>query len=155
MITNKEIKKSLNNLRVLEPDQGFKSASKAFILSQAPERRAAPLRLPFLQIAGAFATLILVVSILTIELTPTPVLSSSFNPDYLQNEFETLVVNVQIEEVEYRKEANATIASALNEIENTEVKHLNNSRLQGEAENIRLEDSTNPQIDSMLETVIF
>lgn len=154
MITNEEIKKNLNNLRIIGSSPEFKKTSRALVLSYKPET-ATLFGMPLLKIAGAFAVFILLIAALTFELSPTPVLSSSFNPNYLQNEIETLTVSVQIEEVEYREKANETLVSALNEIENTNVKHLNNSLLQSEAEGINLHDSTNPEIDAMLETVIF
>ncbi len=154
MITNEEIKKNLNELRIIGPNPEFKRALKAVVLNHKPERRVS-FRLPFFRIAGALAVFVLIVTALTLELSPTPVLSSSFNPDALEKEFENLTINVQIEEIEYREKANQTIASALNEIENTNVKHLNSSLLQDEADNINLNDSTNPEIDALLETVIF
>jgi predicted metalloprotease len=154
MITNEEIKKSLNKLRVIGPDPEFKKSSRTLILNYKPEK-ATFSGVLFLRLAGAFAVLILVIATLSLELSPTPVLSSSFNPNSLQREFENLTINVQIEEIEYHEEANQAIVSALNEIENTNVKHLNDSLLRGEAESIELDDSTNPEIDALLETVIF
>jgi len=50
---------------------------------------------------------------------------------------------------------NKAIASALNEIQNTSVRHLNNSLLKSEEADINLNDSINPQIDELLEKAIF
>jgi len=154
MITNEEIKKSLSELKVVSPDAAFKRAVKAMILSRVPEKTVS-FRFPFLKIGSVLAAIILIITAFTMEFSPTPALSSSFNPGSLEKEFQGLTINVQIEEVEYRERANQTIASALNEIENTNVKHMNNSLIEGEAESIGIESATNPEIDALLDTVIF
>ena len=153
MITNEKIKKSLKGLQIIEPDPVFKRSVRALVLSHQP-RKAVAFRLPVFKIGSVLAVIVLVITALTMEFSPTPVLSSSFNPGSLEKEFNSLTINVQFEEAEYREEANKTIASALNEIENTSVKHLNNSLLQNEAGNLEFQDSTNPEIDMLLETVI-
>ncbi len=154
MITNEEIKKNLGKLRIVEPDPGFKRTSRSLILSYKSEKKIF-FGMPFLKVAGAFAVLMLVITAVAFEFSPTPVLSSSFNSGSLQKEFENLSINTGIEEAKYRESANQTIVSALNEIENTNVKHMNDSLLRDEADNINLDDSTNPEIDALLETVIF
>ncbi|MFH0712443.1 MAG: hypothetical protein V2A55_01090 [Candidatus Jorgensenbacteria bacterium] len=154
MITSENIKKSLEGLKVIEPDPGFKRTSRALILNYKSEKNVF-FGMPFLKVVGAFAVLIIVVTAVVFEFSPTPVLSSSFNSSSLQKEFDGLSINTQIEETKSQERANETIVSALQEIENTNVKHLNDSLLRGEAEGIHLDESTNPEIDALLETVIF
>lgn len=154
MITTEEIKKNLAELKSINPDQSFKKASRAMILSRKNEEKWVFFGVPLSRVAGGFALLLLIIASLTLELSPTPAISASFNPNYLQNEFETLTINAQIEEIAYREKANQTIASALTEVENTSVQHLNGARLREEAGDIELDDSTNPEIDVLLEKVI-
>jgi hypothetical protein len=157
MITNEEIKKGLRELRAIRPDAAFKKGLRAVVLNHQPEKTASfRLPLPFLKIGGVLAVIALVITALTIELSPTPALSSSFNAGSLEKEFDSLTINVQIEDARYSERANQTIASALNEIENTNVKHLNNSLItKEEADILEIESATNPEIDTLLDTVIF
>lgn len=156
MMTTEEIKKNISKLKLISPDPAFKNSLRALILSQKTEKKRMFFGLPFLKVEGVFAffaLIILIAAALTFELSPRPAISASFNPNYLQNEFETLAINTQIEEVKYRTKTNQTIHSALSEIETTEAKHLNDSLLEDEAENINLTDSTNSVIDKLLEEV--
>ena len=108
MITHEEIRENLAKFRLIEPDPAFKRMSRTLVLSSKSEKRVF-FGVPLLKVIGAFAVLVIVVTALAFEFSPTPVLSSSFNPNSLQKEFENLPINTQIEETAYREEANQTI----------------------------------------------
>ncbi len=156
MLTNEEIIKKLNKFKDIAPDPSFVKTSRTLILAHKPHKRSGWSSLPFWGLAGALAILILIASISFFGLaSPRPVLSSSFNPHDLEEEFKRLTINIQLEELKYRTKANQTIASALNEIKDTNVRHLNSFLLESEEESITIEESTNPEIDVLLEKVIF
>ena len=152
-----QIINELRKLRFLKPNRAFAETSKTSILASAkPNHFYGFLSLPRLAPALSFAAVVLVVvASYVIFVPPKPTVSAAFNPENLSQEFAGLTINVQLQEVEYQQNANQAIASALGEITNTSVKHLNQTLLESEEESIDVQKSTNPEIDDLLNSVIF
>jgi len=154
---NNEILKALRALRAIEPDPVFAKTSRALILGAEKTGRLSglfPLP-PLVQIlyGGAVVAVLLVASYFLL-IPSQPVVSAALNPENLTKELVNLSINIQLKELSYQQNANAAIASALSEIQNTSVKHLNQTLLEGEEETINVEGAMNPAIDKMLESVI-
>ena len=65
-------------------------------------------------------------------------------------------INVELQEISYRQDVNKTISSAISEIGSTNANHLNKDVLNAESEKFNLDAlESNPQIDRLLEQVIF
>ncbi|MCP6720065.1 MAG: hypothetical protein KJI72_01920 [Patescibacteria group bacterium] len=154
MNTNKEIITQLKRLRYIEPDSAFARGSRSIVLSVNHGRTRSQIWLWTSATAVTFLFLAAVISYNAL-FSSKPVLSSSFNPESLEQEFSNLTINIQLEEIKYQQSVNQAIASALNEIQNTYPRHLNNSLLESEEAGINLDESINPYIDELLEKAIF
>lgn len=153
MKQNQDITEKLNSLRFIEPDAAFARTSKTLIFNSEPAVKTWSFPVWRLASSAVLAT-ILLTFIFYQAVRPEPVLSSSFNPQSLAQEFKNLTINVQIQEISYRQEMNQTVSSALNEVKSTNASHLNQSILQSENSVLELQDSINPEIDKLLEKVI-
>jgi hypothetical protein len=80
--------------------------------------------------------------------------TASLDPQNLLQEINGLSAGIEVGQLSYQDDANQTIASALNEITNTKTRHLSNALLQNEEDGLNLNDSTNPQIDNLLNQVV-
>jgi len=81
--------------------------------------------------------------------------SASLDSQKLNQEFNNLSINIQLDEISYRQDVNQTIASALSEISGTNAKHLNSSILEKEISGLKINQNQNGEIDEMLESVMF
>ena len=156
MDTNKEIITQLKKLHSIEPDPAFIRSSRSLILST----NRVPARPRIWLWAGAATvtfTLFIIVAAASYQtfFPPKLTVSSSFNSESLEQEFQNLTINIQLEEIKYQQKVNQAIVSALNEIQNTHPSHLNNSLLESEEADIYLDESINPRIDKLLERAIF
>ncbi len=157
MNNHEHIIKALRRFKTIEPEPTFARTSRALILETKKRNPlGAIFRLPRLApvlYGGALILLLLTASYL-VFVPSKPVVSAAFSPENLTKELANLSINIELREVSYRQSANLAIASALTEIENTSVKHLNQTLLESEEENINLEGSVNPEIDELLNAVI-
>jgi len=157
MNNREHIVKALRRFKAIEPNPVFAKTARALILATKKESRwTGPFRLPHLlpvAYGGVLVVLLLAVSYF-VFVPSKPVVSAALNLENLTNELANLSINIELREVEYHQTANLAIASALTEIENTSVKHLNQTLLESEKENINLEESVNPEINRMLEAII-
>jgi len=144
-------------LRRLEPDASFVEQTRNMLLATAK-----PASLPSLQIrmsvwawsVGAAVLLLTLVGINTFFLSGTPALSSSLDSHSLEQELQELSFNLQ--EVTYRQGVNQTIASALTEISDTRINHLNQHILKSEEQSLDVLGPENgSDIDRLLNQVIF
>lgn len=149
-----EILRQLHNLRSITPDPAFSARSRSLILEKTKPPFFA---WPVLAYAGVFAVILVVsFSIITLFQARTPSLSlSSLNTTNLDQELKNLGINFQLEELSYQQAVNQTIASALGEISDNQIGHLNPSLLEAEKENAELETFSNPQIEKLLNEVLF
>jgi hypothetical protein len=70
----------------------------------------------------------------------------------LSNEFNNLSVNIELRQITYNQNVNQTISSALTEITNNKLNHLNPAVLQSESSSVdpTAAPASNPQIDALL-----
>lgn len=81
---------------------------------------------------------------------------SSLDGEKLNQELDSLTISIELDEIEYSQAAiNNTIASALSEISNDNIRHLNRELLEEEQGQIDFDYSNGDEIDELLDTVIF
>jgi hypothetical protein len=150
-----EIITQLKRLKTIAPDAGFLANSKGRILAMEPIRQRHPWAI--LAWSGAIATVMLSFAISSFVSSPKIVLSSSLNPDNLNNELNQMMNgNIELKDVSYQQVANQTISSALKEISDTNVKHLNASVISKEAGVANQTDTTetSQEVDQLLNEII-
>lgn len=145
-----QIIKQLNNLKAISPSPTFKEKSRGLILKIPPKTNYIEWRT--LSLAGITAVILL---ILVVGSNLSQPIISSLDEDRLNKELGNLNINIQLREISYQQKINQTIASALNEISDNDVRHLNQSLLETEQNDINLDDSANPEIDNLLNQIIF
>jgi hypothetical protein len=142
----------LKRFRDITPDPAFVARTRAALLAAAPVSARSRFFAPFFRIAGAVAVLAGIVGGSSLLFPTRPVLSSSLNPDSLREEIQKTIA-IQVREIQYEAVSNQTIATAIEEIKNTEADHLNPAVISEEAANALLpgESTTTLQIDALLE----
>ncbi len=154
-----EIINHLKPLRQLKPDASFVAQTRQTVLATVST---ADLALPHFSFRvpvwawsfGAALILIVLVGINSLLFNGSPALSSSLNSESLQQELQDL--GLDIKEVTYRQGINQTIASALTEISDSRVNHLNQRILESEERRLdELNQGNGSDIDRLLNQVIF
>ncbi len=153
------IKRQLKTLNAIAPDREFAARAKARIVGEtrtAPSFTLPRVALPhisFWSYAGAGLTAMLLLVITAIPLAfPNPT-AASLNPENLVNEYGNLPINIQLKEITYEQGVNQAIASALSEVSDTKMKHLNASLLKAEQPTSTL-DTTTTDVDAMLQQIM-
>lgn len=156
MNQNEKIITNLGRLKLIEPDPVFVKTSKSIILRAEPKVGLFLYFPRFVPLSSILALLLFII-ILSFSFfsVSRPALSSSFDSNNLAREFNGLTINIELQEIAYQQKTNQAIASALNEIQDTNVKHLNQSLLESEEDSFNLQNTTDPRIDEMLRSVIF
>ena len=135
------------------PDAAFLSRSRSILLAATPASTRVWFSLPALRLAGILAVLTAVIGTSSFLFPTKPVLSSSLNADSIREEIRNTIA-IQVQEITYDQETNKAIANAIDEIKNTETKHLNADIIEGEADLLSIEDDTTAsEIDALLEQV--
>ena len=152
---NDRIIQQLKRLREIEPEAGFAAGSRRTILAFKKEQ--APILVwPNLRMVGAFAGLVAVLSASIFFFSGQNAQEALASPEVLNNEFAALNINIELQEISYRQDVNKTISSAISEIGSTNANHMNKDVLNAESEKFNLDTlESNPQIDRLLEQVIF
>ncbi len=150
---NDQIIKQLKRLRYIEPDAGFMSASRRSILAM---RNHEPVSTWFnLRTAGIFAGLVAVLTTSIFLFSSRSASTAMASPEVLNNEFTSLNINMELQQIDYRQNVNQTITSAISEISNSKASHLNKDVLNSESNGLNLDASgTDPEIDQLLNSVI-
>jgi len=77
------------------------------------------------------------------------------SPEFLNQEFTSMKINIELEDIDYSQNVNQTIASAISEISNNKGNHLNQGILQSENNDLNLDvTSSSSEIDQLLDKVI-
>ena len=151
---DKNFFKDLQILRNIEPDKDFVENTKRIVLAVSPGKTLTPKSFFGLVFAGGLAMILLaIVGLGSIFFTNSePALSNSFDSDILRGELDNLAIDLQLDEIAYQQDINNTIASALAEISDSRINHLNLSILEsekglieenGEEKDSRIEDLLN------------
>lgn len=150
---DKHIINHLQTFKNVTPDSDFAANTRRLVLAIHPS----PYRLPLWVWGISFAAVLLAIISSGLLITSPPVISSSLDSELLRQEFNELDINIHLKEVTYQQDINQTISSALTEISNVQISHLNPSILKSEEERIREleEESEASEIDALLDKVIF
>lgn len=152
-----DLVKNLQTLKELQPERGFVFNSKQLIYESCQDR---PFSLSdFFKPAmvGSFAVLTLVIfgSYLIGARSLKHSAYTSLNNERLNAELDRLTIMIELEEISYQQTVNKTVASALQEIGNDRVRHLNKNLLNAERDNLNLDKDSGEEIESLLDSVIF
>ncbi len=149
---DKNIIDKLHTLKqATSPDAEFAAHTRRLLFAIQP----IPHRFPTWVFAVTAAVILVAVSGLLLPSSPT--ISSSLDAKFLQEEFNDLNINIQLQEITYRQDINETISSALDEVSGTHISHLNPDILKSEEkliDELQLEND-GPRIDIMLDQIIF
>lgn len=153
-MNKRELIREIRVLKEIRPDEGFVTRTRSLVITARPTLRIIPT-----WVAGfALATILLALVASGIFLSArNPSISSSFNKEALAKEFNELDVNLQIDEVTYSRDIHETIASAITEISDSKISHLNPSILEEEQsyiEDIEGDGAQEKEINDLLEKVI-
>ncbi|MEK7630034.1 MAG: hypothetical protein AAB432_01455 [Patescibacteria group bacterium] len=151
---NQDHIQKLKKLKLIEPDPVFLKKSRVLILS-AKSVNTSAFRWPVLvwTMSSVFAVLI-IGFIVSISILPAkPVLSAALDTQSLNNEFTNLNISIQLQEINYDQSVGQTINSAIGEIKNNAVKHLNDAVLKNESAGLNLEESSS-QINQLLDNLV-
>ena len=131
---DKNFFKDLQILRNIEPDKNFVENTKRIVLAVSPGKTLTPKSFFGLVFAGGLAMIFLaIVGLGSIFFAGSePALSNSFDSDILRGELDNLAIDLQLDEIAYQQDINNTIASALAEISDYRINHLNLSILESE-----------------------
>lgn len=150
---NEQIIEQLKKFRSVEPDARFMAGSRRTILALRKEEPAFSW-LSF-RFAGAMAGIVAAVAAAVFMFSGPSATTALASPEALNQEFANLNINVELKEIDYRENVNQTVSSALSEITDSKISHLNQSVLESESDDLNLETtSTNPQVDDLLNKVI-
>lgn len=149
--------KKLKLLESIRPDAAFVSRTRRIVLE-----RTQPIRVPFFRVhwvhRGIFsfagAAVAILIGFLIFEPFGSSVTATSLENTQLSNEWSSLSINIQLKEVSYNNNAERIIASAINEIQDTNTRHLNASLIQEEREMLGTQEVKNNAIDDMLNQVL-
>lgn len=151
---NDQIIRQLKRLSAIMPDRNFAAVSRRTIL--ALKINEPVFAWPNLRFVSALVSFVAVVAVSVVLFSGNNASTALASPEVLNQEFNNLNINIELKEVDYRQNTNQTIASALSEISDNKVRHLNQDVLRSESGNLDLNsDGTNPQIDQLLDKVIF
>lgn len=141
----------LKKLNTIEPSPLFREKSRGLVLCVTPRP---VIDWKSLVWAGVFSMALL---LLVVVKTLTGAGSSpvSLDTDRLKGELRNLSINIQLNEIAYGQRVNQTIAAAIDEITNDQIKHLNKNLLESEDDAINLEESNGSEVDTLLEKVLF
>ncbi len=147
----------LKTLKHIKPDAGFVARTRNTICGIEPQKYAGRLAFNFNWLrTGAFsvagATLMIVIGIFVFAPSKTPAFASLENAQ-IDEEWQTLSINIQLKEVLYRENASVVIASAISEI-SANTQHMNESIIANEQESLNNPAGINTDIDKMLEEVL-
>ncbi len=144
------IKTSLKQLRNVRPDGDFVYHTRAQVLAGRGPRVVSP----FLTAAGGVAFAAFAMLLVTLLFNPTPPTVSALDTGALENEFQGLKLDLQLQKLDYNQEVHDTITTALVEIEG-ETNHLNEQLIESENDLIgTLTASSSEQIDTLLNRVL-
>lgn len=161
-MNQKEIISQLEKLKSVNPDQAFFLRSKKTVLAIEPERQRflgfglfSPMFL-----GGAFVVLLAVAAGFLVFFSPAITgmpAYASLNSENLNKELDSLTINIQLQEIQYRQSIEKTVNSALHEVGNSETRHLSRDVLEQEksAFNALPSSSTSSKtIDALLDKII-
>jgi hypothetical protein len=148
---NQDILEQLKSLKKIVPDAGFSARTRHIILAAPVAERAWPAFFGWAKLAfgGLAVVAVLFIAVILPGLPKTVPIASA---EALSNEFNNLSVNIELQQITYNQNVNQTISSALTEITNNKLNHLNPAVLQSESSSVdpTAVPASNPRIDALL-----
>jgi hypothetical protein len=154
---NELLIKKLKSLESIRPDAAFVSRTRNIVLERTQPTRVAFFRVQWVHrgiFSFAGAAVAILIGFLIFEPFGSSVTATSLENTQLSNEWSSLSINIQLKEVSYNNNAERIIASAINEIQDTNTRHLNASLIQEEREMLGTQEVKNNAIDDMLNQVL-
>lgn len=159
-MTHREITEKIKMLQRIEPDAVFRARVKTELLSLPPKKkllfltRFSSKNINILRVFsfGGAAVAAIVMTFVFFAPARTPAIASLENSQ-LVDELSGFSINIQLEEIAYRNAADQIISSAITEIRNTEIKHMNPSVIKEEQEKLDDIHVRNVEIDELLNKI--
>ena len=148
---SEHIIKQLKQLKTIAPDTAFVSRSRELILSTLPARKN---RLTLIFAWSGVAMLVMLIGGFSYVVSaPTMALSSSLNETKIHDEINSLSTGIEVQQITYEQKVSQTVASALHEVGETKVNHINTSLLKKEAGEMNKGTNiyTSEEVDALLE----
>lgn len=144
----------LKKFKAIEPNPLFAAGSRRTILALKKEEPVfAWLNL---RIAGAMAGMVAAVAAAVFMFSGPSAATVLASPEALNLEFKGLNINIELSAIDYHQNIDQTVMSALSEITDNRIKHLNKDVLQTESNELDLNSSTTaPEVESLLDKIIF
>lgn len=144
----------LKKLKRIEPNPFFAANSRRTILALRKEEPVfAWLNL---RVAGVMTGMVAAVAASVFLFSAPSATMVLASPEVLNQEFKDLNINIELSAIGYHQNIDQTVISALSEITDNQIKHLNQDILQTESEELDLNSSTtDPEIESLLDKIIF
>jgi hypothetical protein len=150
---NQELIDYIKKLQNIQPDPIFREKCRTAVLSYKTKK---PFwRMPVLAWSGVFAILALIFATGIAIFSKPKEAFSSFDEHKINKEFANLNINIQLNEIKYQQKVNQTINSALTEISESQIKHLNIDVLEKEKNEIDASSTEINQIEELLNQVVF
>ncbi len=154
---NESLIKKLQTLKMIRPDAAFTDRVRRIVLEETPRARTPLFRVHWVH-QGIFslagAAVAVVMGFLILQPFGATVTATSLENTQLSNEWSALSINIQLKEVSYNNNAERLVASAINEIRDTDTQHLNTSLIQEERDTLDVIEVKNKNIDTMLNQVL-
>lgn len=152
--------KQFESIRSLEPDPGFVSNSKNIICAVKPERGFGIFRAFQPAFLGSFAVMVAVVmgAYFVGSRGESTLGYTSLNGERISNELDGANIDIELQELAYKQSINSAVASALQEIGNDRVSHLNGPLLKSESAGFSVQqktDETGTKIENLLDAAMF
>ncbi|MEK7464240.1 MAG: hypothetical protein AAB617_00475 [Patescibacteria group bacterium] len=144
--------KQIRGLSKIGPDPSFARKSRSLVLGfEHPKRAYMPVWSFALSGIALFCLVVLASYYMVFKTSPV---YASLNSENINQEFNDLGINIQLQEISYQQNNNQAISSALREIKDSKIKHLNSSLLESEDKEMNVGDATNADIDDLLNDVL-
>jgi len=145
-----DINKQLDKFKAIKPDESFVARAKADIFnSPTPQHM-----LPSLFWAGGLTAAALAAALLIAFISPAVPTVSALDAKDIKSELNNIMVEFQLEEMQYNQDASRIIANALSEIEG-ETNHLNEDLIRKEESAIEPPNmEPSQEIDNLLKEVL-
>lgn len=145
-----DIFEQLKDLRSVAPDADFAARTKRIILAEPRGRAVWPTLVgwPKVVFGGLATAAVLLLAVILPGMPKTVPIASA---EALNNEFNGLSINIELQQISYNQNVNQTIASALSEITTNKLNHLNPAVIQAEGNSLDPNlPASDPQIDALL-----
>ncbi len=143
----------LKKFKSIGPDAHFAAGSRRTILALRKEQPV--FTWPNFRFVGTLAGVLAVVAASVFMFSGNSATKAFASPEMLNQEFDNMNINIELQEISYRQNVSQTISSAITEISDNKLSHLNQDILKSESGGLDLNvPDSGLQIDKLLDKVV-